>query len=243
MSEISKWVTTYGKLHFSLIDPDKQSPKEAGKKARICEKYGTRAIMVGGTTIESRRMVYESVTEIKKNVNIPVILFPNSKKFLVNNADYLFFMMLLNSKDDTLRFREQLEGATIVKKLGIAPIPTGYLIVSTSSIPTTVEQKTTLDRVEKDDIEKAVKYALYTEYTGMQCLYMDAGSNPEHAIPNKMIKAVRSEISIPLIIGGGIRDGKTAYQKIQAGADIVVTGTALEENVESLKEIIEYIKS
>lgn len=243
MSEISEWINKYGKLHFSLIDPDKQSPMMAGEKALICEKYGTHAIMVGGTTISSRRMVYESVEEIKKNVNIPIILFPNSKKFLVNNADYVFFMMLLNSKDDTLRFGEQLEGAIIVKKLGITPIPTGYLIVSTSSIPTTVEQKTTLDRVDKDDIEKAVKYALYTEYTGMHCLYMDAGSNPDQAIPNKMVKAVSREISIPLIIGGGIRDGKTAYQKIRAGADIVVTGTALEENVESLKEIIEYIKS
>lgn len=243
MSGISEWVKKYGKLHFSLIDPDKQSPTDAGKKALICEKYGTHAIMVGGTTIASRAMVYETVAEIKKKVEIPVILFPNSKKFLVDNADYLFFMTLLNSKDYTFRFGEQLEGSIIVKNLGIEPIPTGYLIVSTSSIPTTVEQKTTLDIVAKEDIEKAVKYALYTQYTGMHCLYMDAGSNPQQAIPNEMVKAVSKEISISLIIGGGIKDGETAKQKIQAGADIIVTGTALEENVESVEKIIKSIKS
>ena len=242
MSVINEWLKKQKKLHFSLIDPDKQSPEEAGEKARICQSYGTNAIMVGGTTVSSRKMVYETVAEIKKKVSIPVILFPNSGKFLVDNADYLFFMMLLNSKDYRHKFGEQLEGAIIVKKLGIKPIPTGYLIVSTSSIPTTVERKTTLDKVGKDDFEKAVKYALYTEYTGMHCLYMDAGSNPQQPISNEMIEAVRKEISIPLIVGGGIKDAETAKQKIQAGADIIVTGTALEKNVESVKEIIKGIK-
>lgn len=242
MSDIGEWVKKYKKLHFSLIDPDKQPPEEAGRKASICESYGTNAIMVGGTTVSSRKMVYDTVAEIKKRVNIPIILFPNSGRFLVENADYLFFMTLLNSKDYKHRFGEQLEGAIIVKKLGIKPIPTGYLIVSTSPVPTTVEQKTTLDKVGKNDIEKAVKYALYTEYTGMHCLYMDAGSNPQQPISDEMIKAVRKEINIPLIIGGGIRDGDTAKQKICAGADIIVTGTALEKNVESVKEIIDVIR-
>ncbi|KAA0003982.1 MAG: phosphoglycerol geranylgeranyltransferase [Thermoplasmata archaeon] len=242
MSVINDWLKKHKKLHFSLIDPDKQPPEEAGEKAYICESYGTNAIMVGGTTVKSRDMVYRTVAEIKKRVGLPVILFPNSGKFLVDNADYLFFMSLLNSKDYQHRFGEQLESSIIVKKLGIKPIPTGYLIVSTSSIPTTVEQKTTLDKVGKDDIEKAVKYALYAEYTGMHCLYMDAGSNPQQPISNEMIKAVRKEITIPLIIGGGIRDKEIAREKIQAGADVIVTGTALEKNVESIKEIIKGIK-
>ncbi|MEA2054909.1 MAG: geranylgeranylglyceryl/heptaprenylglyceryl phosphate synthase [Candidatus Thermoplasmatota archaeon] len=242
MSIIGEWLERYGKLHFSLIDPDKQLPEEAGKKAKKCAEYDTNAIMVGGTTIASREMVYETVAEIKKEVSIPIILFPNSREFLVDNADYLFFMSLLNSKDYTHRFGEQLEGAIVVKKFGIKSIPTGYLIISTSSTPTTVEQKTNLDKVGANDIEKAVKYALYAEYTGMHCLYMDAGSNPYKPVSNEMIRAVRENMSIPLIIGGGIRDGTTARKKIMAGADVIVTGTAVEENIEIVEEIVKEIK-
>lgn len=151
-------------------------------------------------------------------------------------------MSLLNSKDYRHRFGEQLDGASVVKKLGIKPIPTGYLVVSTSSTPTTVERKTNLDRVGENDTEKAVNYALYTEYTGMHCLYMDAGSNPVRPISDSMVKEVRANISIPLIIGGGIRDGETARRKVESGADVIVTGTAVEENIEIVGEIIREIK-
>jgi len=242
MNVIEEWLGRYGKLHFSLIDPDKQPPAEAGGKAERCGEFGTNAIMVGGTTVSSREMVHETVAEIKKRVDLPVILFPNSKEFLVENADYIFFMSLLNSRDYQHRFGEQLEGASVVKKLGIKPIPTGYLVVSTSSTPTTVERKTNLDRVGEGDAGKAVKYALYTEYTGMHCLYMDAGSNPMKPISDGMVKEVRDSISIPLIIGGGIRDGETARRKVEEGADIIVTGTAVEENIEVVGEIIREIK-
>lgn len=91
MNVIKEWLGRYGKLHFSLIDPDKQPPAEAGKKAERCGEYGTNAIMVGGTTVSSREMVYETVAEIKKRADLPVILFPNSKEFLVENADYIFY--------------------------------------------------------------------------------------------------------------------------------------------------------
>ena len=160
----------------------------------------------------------------------------------MENADYIFFMSLLNSKDYKHKFGEQLEGALVVKKLGIKPIPTGYLVISTSPTPTTVEMKTNLDRIDSDDMEKAVKYALYTEYTGMHCLYMDAGSNPYKPISDEMVREVRKNISIPLIIGGGIRDGETARRKVEAGADIIVTGTAVEENIGVVEEIIGEIK-
>ncbi len=242
MNVIKEWLGRYGKMHFSLIDPDKQPPAEAGEKAGKCGEYGTNAIMVGGTTVSSKEMVYETVAEIKKRVDVPVILFPNSKEFLVGNADYLFFMSLLNSRNPTHRFYEQLEGSVYVKKLGIKPIPTGYMVISTSPNLTTVEKKTDLDRIEGDDIEKAVKYALYTEYMGMHCLYMDAGSNPYEPISDEMVREVRNSISIPLIIGGGIKDGETARRKVKAGADVIVTGTAVEENVGIVEEIINEIK-
>lgn len=98
-----------------------------------------------------------------------------------------------------------------------------------------------LDRIGRDDTEKAVSYALYAEMSGMSCVYFDAGSGAEQPVSNEMVAAIRDAINIPIIIGGGINDGKTAREKIDAGADIIVNGTLIEDNLRKIKEIINTI--
>lgn len=44
-----------------------------------------------------------------------------------------------------------------------------------------------------------------------------------------MVRAVRSVLRIPLIVGGGIRTGADARTLLEAGAQILVTGTVTEE--------------
>lgn len=232
-----------GKLHFSLIDPDKQEPAKAGEIARICEEYGSDAIMVGGSTIKDRKLVYETIDEIKKNCNLPTILFPNSADSISENADYIFFMDLLNSLDYKYRKGEQIKGAKLVKKWGIKPIPMGYLIISMSKEPTTVESKVKLDVIRENDIEKALEYALYAECIGMDCIYLEAGSNADKPVPDIMIKTIREKVKIPIIVGGGIRNAEEAKNKIMAGANAIVNGSLIEKNIERLKEIILAIKS
>jgi len=232
-----------GRKHFSLIDPDKQEPEEAGKIAGLCEKYGSDAIMVGGSTVEGNEMVYETIREIKKNAKLPVIVFPNSARMIPENADYILFMELINSLDCRYRKGEQIKGAKIVKEYGIKPIPTAYVVISTSKKPTTVEKKVNLDRIGENDIEKLINYALYAEYIGFDVIYLEAGSNADKPVPDEMIMAVKKETNLPLIVGGGIKDGREARKKIQAGASVIVTGTLIEKNVEKLKEIIQAIKS
>ena len=132
------------KLHFSLIDPDKQSPAIAGDLARRCEEYGSDAIMVGGSTVPDRETTYRTIEEIKKNSSLPVIIFPNSANTIAENADYIFFMDLLNSPALEYKREQHMKGAKLVKKWGIKPIPMGYMVISTSSKPTTVETKLSL---------------------------------------------------------------------------------------------------
>jgi len=231
------------KLHFSLIDPDKQSPVIAGDLARKCEEYGSDAIMVGGSTVPNRETAYRTIEEIKKNSSLPVIIFPNSANTIAENADYIFFMDLLNSPALEYKREQHMKGAKLVKKWGIKPIPMGYMVISTSSKPTTVETKIELDVIGSEDIEKAVDYAIYAECMGMRCIYLDAGSNPEKPVPDEMIKAVRKAIDIPIIVGGGIKSAEVAIKKIEAGADVIVTGSIIEENVEELRKIVEAIHS
>ncbi len=241
MNLLHKLLQQNKKIHFSLIDPDSQGPQEAGRIAKVCEDYGTNAIMVGGTTVRNRKIIYDTVDAIKKNVKLPVILFPNSAESISENLDYIFFMMLLNSKEIKYITGEQFKGAPLVKKWGIEPISMGYIIISTSKKPTTVERHVKLDKIFFNDIEKAVDYACRVELLGMSCVYFDAGSGAEKPISNEMIKAVDNAIDIPIIVGGGIRDGDTAKEKIDAGADAIVTGTVIEKNMENIEDIIKKI--
>ena len=231
-----------GKLHFTLIDPDKQSAEKAGEMAKICEKYGSDAIMVGGSTAK-REEIKRSVEEIKKRCNLPVIIFPNSANSIVENADYIFFMEFMNSLMYEHFRGEQIRGGIIVKKAGLKPIPMGYMVISTSRTPTTVETKTLLDKIGEDDYEKAIRYAAYAECISMDCIYLDAGSDAEKPVPDKMIEEIRKFVSIPIIVGGGIKSPEEARRKIEAGANVVVTGSAAEEKIDIIKEIVEAIKS
>ncbi len=231
------------KAHFTLIDPEDQTPAEAGRRAKLCEDYGTDAVMIGGSTVSDRSKVFDTVKAVKENVSIPTILFPNSAEAVSENADYIFFMMLLNSRDYRYLVGEQLKGAPLVEKWGIKPISMGYIIVSTGSKETTVERMAKLDKIRGDDVEKAVNYAIFAErFLGMSCVYLEAGSGAEKAVSAEMIRAVRDAVSIPIIVGGGITCGRIAKEKTDAGADVIVNGTAVESNIEVIEDIIREIK-
>jgi phosphoglycerol geranylgeranyltransferase len=213
-------------LHFALLDPDKQVPEKAGLLAKKAENAGSSAIMVGGSTLLSQKQVDDACKAIKKHSNLPIILFPSGAKFLSPYADALFFMSLLNSRNLAYVIREHVEGAYFVKKSGVEPISMGYVIIEPGM---TVGRMGDVDLINRDDIETAVGYALSAQYLGMQFFYLEAGSGAPDPIPDDMIKKVKENIDIPLLVGGGIRDVKTARQKAKAGADIIVTGTAIEK--------------
>jgi len=228
------------KLHFALLDPDKQEPEKAGEIAKTAEKAGSAAIMVGGSTIISQEQVDETVKAIKKHSKLPVILFPSGAKYLSKYADAVFFMSLLNSRNLDFVIREHVKGAPFVKLSGIEPISMGYVIVEPGMTAGRVGE---VDLIGKDDIETAIGYALSAQYLGMDMFYLEAGSGAPEPVPDEMITAVKNAIDIPLIVGGGIRSPRVAAQKSKAGADIVVTGTKLEEDKHVKKTLADLIKA
>jgi len=230
------------KLHFSLLDPEDQTPQEAGNLSKLAEDVGSSAIMVGGSTLSSSVQVDETVKAIKENSNLPVILFPSGAKFLSKYADAIFFMSCLNSRNLGFVIREHVQGSPFIKHVGIEPISMGYLIVEPGMTAGKMGQ---VDLVSRDDIQTTIGYALATQYFGMRFFYLEAGSGAPEPVTNEMIAAVKKNINIPLIVGGGIRSAETAYEKAHAGADIIVTGTTFEKdkNVEkTLREIIKAIE-
>jgi len=246
------------KLHFSLLDPDKQKPEIAGFIAKTAEEAGSSAVMVGGSTLVSQEQVDKTVKAIKKHSNLPVILFPSGAKFLSKYADAVFFMSpsgakflskyadavffmsLLNSRNLGYVIREHVKGAPFVKYSGIEPISMGYVIIEPGMTAGKVGE---VDLIKKDDIETAVGYALAAQYLGMNFFYLEAGSGAPKPVPSKMITEVKKSIDIPLIVGGGIKNPKTAGETAKAGADVVVTGTKLEKEKNMKKVLSDIIKS
>ena len=228
------------KLHFSLLDPNKQKPDIAESIAKTAEIAGTSAIMVGGSTLTSQQQVDNTIKEIKKNTDLPVILFPSAAKFLSKYADAVFFMSLLNSRNLNFVIREHVLGATFVKHSGIEPISMGYVIVEPGMTAGKVGE---VDLIKKEDIDTAVGYALASQFLGMRFFYLEAGSGAPTPVSDERIKTVKKNIDIPLIVGGGIRDAETARKKAIAGANIIITGTTLEKDKKLKQNLSDIINS
>lgn len=228
------------KLHMTLIDPAKQPPKVSGEIATKACLAGTDAIMVGGSTGITQENIDATVDEIKKNCKCPVIYFPSGANAIPRRADAIYFMSMLNSKNVRNITGEHSRGAPIIKKLGIEPISMGYVIVEPGMKAGEVGEA---NLVKRGDIPTIVGYALTTEFFGMDLLYLEAGSGAPEPVPTSMIKAVRESVDIPIVVGGGIVTPGQAGKVAAAGADIVVTGTLVENGSfeTKLRKIIETI--
>ncbi len=230
-------------VHLTLIDPDplRQSPKDAGETARIAVEAGSNGIMVGGSTAFG--ILDETVKEIKRKVNVPVILFPGNISGLSKFADAVFFMSLLNSRNPYWIAGAQAMSAPILKSWGLEAISMAYLLIEPGATAGFVGDANLIPR-EKPKI--AAAYALASQYLGFKLVYLEAGSGANAAVPLNMIKAVAQIIDIPFIVGGGLNSADAVVNCVKAGANIVVQGTFVEKTVtldngKALSEIIQAI--
>jgi phosphoglycerol geranylgeranyltransferase len=230
------------KIHLTLLDPEKQSPEEAVRIAKEAISGGTDGIMLGGSTTEPTELD-TTAKALQESVDVPVILFPGNISGVSRYADAIFFMSLLNSSNPYWITGAQALGAPTIKKMGIEILPMGYLVVEPGGTVGWVGDAKLIPR-NKPDI--AAAYAMAAECLGMRLLYLEAGSGADKHVPEAMITAVKKMSNIIVIVGGGIRDGKTAARIAKAGADIVVTGTVVEDssNVKNkIEELVEGVKS
>ncbi len=231
-----------GRLHMTLLDPDKQSADDAARLGAEAAAAGTDAIMVGGSTGVTQDKVDATVLAIKDAAKLPVILFPASAANLSPHADALYFMSLLNSRDPRLIVGEQRLAAPIVRAWGLETIPMAYLVVEPGMQAGKIGDAELISR--KSPIV-AVQYALAAQMLGMKLVYLEAGSGAPEPVPERLIRAVRDAIDIPVVVGGGIRSPEAARAVAAAGADIVVTGTIVEvaRDGGALRRIIEAVKA
>ena len=231
----------HGKIQITLIDPENLDVETASKITAETEALGSSAIMVGGSTVTSPTRLDEIVLAVKKSVEIPVILFPNNVTGISRYADAIWFMSLLNSSDPYYIIGAQMLGAPIIKRYGIEPIPMGYIVVGSESAVSVVGQA---KAIPKNKPELAAAYALAAQYLGMRFIYLEAGSGAKEPVSCEMVNLTRRYIDLPIIVGGGIKTGLQAREIVDAGADIIVTGTVAEdpEAKSRLQDIIHNIR-
>ncbi len=220
-----------GALHFTLIDPDDTGYENAARFAREAERAGTDAVLIGGTVGVQGELLDETVKEIKESVSIPVILFPGDISGISPFADAILYLSLLNSRNPYYISGVQALSAPIILRWKLEAIPTAYLITEPGGETAAgwVGDARPLP-VRKPSITFA--YALSAVMVGYRLVYLEAGSGAAYPVDDRLIAAAQRAIQrrVPLVVGGGIRTPRTAAQKVMAGADIVVTGTVLEES-------------
>jgi phosphoglycerol geranylgeranyltransferase len=197
--------------------------------------------MIGGSTFVSQTHLDEVVRAIKGAVNLPTILFPNNVTGISSKADAIWFMSLLNSVDPYFLIGAQILGAPLVKKYKIEPLSMGYIIVGEGGTAGIVGKAIT---VPYNKPELAAVHALAGQYLGMHFIYLEGGSGASNPVPPEMISASKQLITVPLIVGGGIKTKEQALAAATAGADVIVTGNLTESGDanERISQIIAAIK-
>lgn len=226
------------KIHLTLLDPEEQSPEEAVRIAKEAIAGGTDGIMLGGSTTEPTELD-ATAKALQENIDVPIVLFPGNISGVSKYADAIFFMSLLNSTNPYWITGAQALGAPSIKKMGIEVLPMGYLVVEPGGTVGWVGDAKLIPR-NKPDI--AVAYAMAAECMGMRLLYLEAGSGASDHIPEVMVTAVKKMTDLIVIVGGGIRDGETAASVAKSGADIIVTGTVVEDCSDVKNKIEELVK-
>ncbi|MCL4324839.1 MAG: geranylgeranylglyceryl/heptaprenylglyceryl phosphate synthase [Candidatus Thermoplasmatota archaeon] len=229
-----------GPIHFTLIDPDKTRGPHAGEVAREAEKMGSFGILLGGSTGITPELMGAAARSVHKESSLPVIIFPQGPESLTPDADAILFMSLLNSRNVQHVIRLQALASLYVKKLGLETLPVGYLIVAPGM---KVGEVGEADCIERSDLLGAKGYALAAQFLGMKLLYLEAGSGAPAPVPGEMIRELKRTVSVPLLIGGGIRTAADAAGVLEAGADGIITGSIAEEDGHrALAPIVEEVR-
>lgn len=232
---------TSGEKKFAvLIDPDKVRLGNMDLVLENALKAEVDYFFIGGSLIVNN-MLDQCLTAIKERCHIPMVLFPGNSLQLSWRADAILFLSLISGRNADLLIGNHVIAAPYLKLSPLEILPTGYMLVD-GGAPTSVLYMSNTRPIpaQKEDI--AVCTAMAGEMLGLRLIFMDAGSGAPKPISEGIIESVSGAISVPLIVGGGIRTPEKAHANARAGADLIVVGTAIENEPNLLLEIAQAIR-
>lgn len=208
-----------------LVDPDKFNEAEAGSFLNGLPAE-VSYLFVGGSTDEEHK-TKAVVLSLKAETSLPIILFPGDYSQITEEADALLFLSLISGRNPEYLIEQQVRSVKFLQKSALEIIPTGYVLID-GGRECAVERISNTAPISRDEVGKIVDTALAGQFSGKLLIYLEAGSGAKFPVSAEVISAVKKAIKIPLIVGGGIRSRKQLEQAYNAGADVVVIGTALE---------------
>jgi putative glycerol-1-phosphate prenyltransferase len=221
-----------------LIDPDKHNTQSLINLVSIANSAKPDVILVGGSIVFNG--IENTIAAIKEHTSIPVFIFPGNAFQVAKNADGILLLSLISGRNPEFLIGNHVLSAPLIKKHKLEVVPTGYMLINSGTNTSVLYMSNTSPiPYTKNDI--AIATALAGEQLGLKMIYLEAGSGADKPVSNEMVTAVKENITIPVIVGGGIKTKSQLKQILQAGADMVVIGTAAENSPEIIKEFAQVV--
>ena len=218
---------TKGAGFIVLVDPDKLPAERTSRFAEECAQAEVDALFVGGSLIHSGE-IDACVRRLKESCSLPVIGFPGALNQIAPALDAVLYLSVISSRNPEYLFGQHVYAAPLIKRLGIEPISTGYMLVESGRC-TTAQYMTHSMPLPRNKPDVAAATALAAEMMGMKLLFADGGSGADAPVPEEMIAAIAAESTLPLVVGGGLRSPADVARSVRSGASFVVVGNAIEE--------------
>jgi phosphoglycerol geranylgeranyltransferase len=225
-----------------LLDPDRLPLEQVERTIFSARENGVDVFFVGGTLLISKNFD-EFVQRTKAAAGeVPVILFPGSVFQVSRHADAILYLSVISGRNPAYLIDNQVLAAPVVWQLQLEAISCGYLLIESGQM-TSAEFMSNSRPIPRNKPDLALAHALAAQYLGFKLVYLEAGSGAQLSVPEEMIMAVSKTISIPVIVGGGIRTPEMAQKKVEAGASLVVIGNHFEDpqNFSRIKEFAKAI--
>lgn len=216
------------KLLAILLDPDKLDLEKLHMLIPKINQSPASHLLVGGSSFDGHYLD-DIISVLKKDTSLPVVLFPGNPTQISGVADGILFLQLLSGRNPDYLIEHQINSVPILENTNLEVLSTGYILIE-SGHETAVERVSRTKPLNRNNIAYAAQTAKAGELIGNKLIYLEAGSGAQKVVPLAMISAVASKISIPLLVGGGIRSKEAVEEAFAAGADMVVIGTAFESN-------------
>jgi putative glycerol-1-phosphate prenyltransferase len=217
------------KLLAILLDPDKLDLEKANDLVAKINQSPATHIFVGGSSFDGNHLC-DLIVLLNQKTNLPVLLFPGNSTQISAEADGILFLQLLSGRNPDYLIEHQIEAVPILEKTNLEIISTGYILIE-SGKETAVERVSKTKPLDRNNLDYVAQTAKAGELIGNKLIYLEAGSGAQQVVPLEMITTVAKRISVPLIVGGGIRSKKEIEDAFSAGADMVVIGTAFENDL------------
>lgn len=218
------------KLLAILLDPDKIILERLEVLIEKINQSPATHLFIGGSHVQNN-ILDDLIITLKQKISLPIVLFPGNPTQISDKADGILFLSLLSGRNPDYLIEHQVNAAPILKKTTLEIISTGYILIESGS-ETAVSRVSKTKPLDRDNSDYVLQTAQAGEMLGHKLIYLEAGSGAKQAVPLEMIKKVSENIEIPLIVGGGIIDLQGIQKAYTSGADLVVIGTAFENDAE-----------